>query len=242
MSKYTTEVRFICESKAGRSESADGASVNEVIELARPKIFDFDFPIFDEEYRPILERKILKHYYTREIGLETYGLWKLKLDTKLNEIMPYYNQLYESELLEFNPLYDVNYTRSGSESLSQSESTSTSLSTSESNSTSEMNSSSMWDMFQNTPQNGLTGVAEMQYLTTADKQTNDSSRSASDYGHTASTGSGLRQAYDTKGYLESIVGYKSNNPSKLLEDYRDTFLNIDMKIIRDLEELFMQLW
>ena len=50
------------------------------------------------------------HYYTREIGFETVGLWKLKLQTKLNEIMPYYNKLYETELLKYNPLYDVDMT------------------------------------------------------------------------------------------------------------------------------------
>lgn len=74
-------------------------------------MFDFQFPIFDESYRSVIETKILRHYYTREIGLETVGLWKLKLNTKLNEIMPYYNKLYKSELIEFNPLYDVELTR-----------------------------------------------------------------------------------------------------------------------------------
>ena len=111
MSTYTTEVRFICENSAGLTESADYLSVSEILDKARNKIFDFDFPIFDESYRNVLEDKILKHYYTREIGLETVGLWKLKLDTKMNEIMPYYNQLYKSAVLEFNPLYDVDYTR-----------------------------------------------------------------------------------------------------------------------------------
>ena len=111
MSKYTTQVRFICETAAGLSESEGQASVNKIISAAIPSVFDFDFPIFDESYRNVLETKILKHYYTREIGLETVGLWKLKLDTKLNEIMPFYNQLYKSELIEFNPMYDVDLTR-----------------------------------------------------------------------------------------------------------------------------------
>lgn len=111
MSKYTTEVRFICETAAGLDTSEGYLSVNQIIKAALPSVFDFDFPIFDETYRPLLETKILKHFYTREIGLETVGLWKLKLDTKLNEIMPYYNQLYKSELIEFNPLYDVDLTR-----------------------------------------------------------------------------------------------------------------------------------
>lgn len=110
MSKYTTEVRFICENSAGLTESVGYNSINEVLDKSRAKVFDFDFPIFDEAYRAVLENKILKHYYTREICCETVGLWKHFLDTRMNEIMPYYNQLYKSALLEFNPLYDVDLT------------------------------------------------------------------------------------------------------------------------------------
>ena len=111
LSKYTTEVKYICEQLAGLNESVGGNDVEEVIQKAIPKLFDFDFPVFDETYRNVLEAKILRHYYTREIGLETYGLWKLKLNTKLNDIMPYYNQLYKSELIKFNPMYDVDIIR-----------------------------------------------------------------------------------------------------------------------------------
>ena len=110
MSKYTTELRYICEQKAGLDDSKGYNSIAETIEAARPQIFSFDYPIFDNTYKPVLETKILKHYYTREIGEETFGLWQLRLDTRLNEIMPYYNQMYNSELLEFNPLYDVDLT------------------------------------------------------------------------------------------------------------------------------------
>lgn len=109
MSKYTTEVRYICESSAGLVESAGYASINDILEKCVSAVFNFDFPVFDESYRKPLEKKILKHFYTREIGFESVGLWKLKLDTKLNEIMPYFNQLYKSELLSFNPLYDVDF-------------------------------------------------------------------------------------------------------------------------------------
>lgn len=110
MSKYTTEVRFICENAYGITESKGFNSINEILEKSAPKIFDFDFPIFDEEYRLPLEVKILRTYYTREICEETVGLWKLRLQTKLCNIMPYYNQLYKSALLEFDAFSDVNYT------------------------------------------------------------------------------------------------------------------------------------
>lgn len=110
MSKYTTEVRYICETYAGLTESVGYADIEKTIQAAIPKIFDFEFPIFDESYRNVLETKILRHYYTREIGLETVALWKFKLCTRMNEIMPYYNKLYKSELIDFNPLYDVELT------------------------------------------------------------------------------------------------------------------------------------
>lgn len=107
MSKYTTEVRYICEKAAGYDESKGYSDIDKIISDSIDNIFSFNFPIFDESYRNVICSKILKHYYTREIGFETVGLWKLKLDTKLNEIMPFYNQLYNSELIKFNPLYDV---------------------------------------------------------------------------------------------------------------------------------------
>lgn len=114
MSKYTTQVRWICETEA-RKESTeripDGFSgIDTILTLSAPKIFNFDFPIFDEAYRLVLEKKILRHFYMREICEETVGLWKLRLWDKLNVIMPFYNKLYASELLEFNPLWDVDLT------------------------------------------------------------------------------------------------------------------------------------
>lgn len=106
MSKYTTEVRYICESLYD-GESHGFSDVEQIIKQTAPLVFDFAFPIFDEGYRLALECKILRHYYTREISEETVGLWKLRLADKLNLIMPYYNKLYNSELLNFNPFIDV---------------------------------------------------------------------------------------------------------------------------------------
>lgn len=112
MAKYTTQVRSICESYAGLEESGGFGDIKDIISASKDKIFG-DYPIFDEEYRSVLNTKILTHYYMREIGMETVGLWKHYLNMRMNEIMPYYNKLYESELLEFNPLYDVDYKKTG---------------------------------------------------------------------------------------------------------------------------------
>lgn len=111
MSKYTTEVRYICETYADLDESGDYTDIDDIISEARTQIFG-NYPIFDETYRSVLESKILRHYYTREICAESVGLWKLWLNNKMNEIMPYYNKLYQSELLQFNPFYDIDLSTS----------------------------------------------------------------------------------------------------------------------------------
>lgn len=115
MSKYTTEVRFICEEAAGLDESKGYNDVNEIVQTAYLKIFDNSLVFYNEETKARLLPKILLHYYQREIGFETVGLWKLKLNQKLREILPYYNQLYASEDLEYNPLHNVDniHTHSG---------------------------------------------------------------------------------------------------------------------------------
>lgn len=113
MAKYTTTLRSICETSAGLEESRGQLSISQIIASARSSIFSFDYPIYDERYRSVLETKIIRHYYMREIGMETVGLWKMYLEARMNEIMPYYNKLYESELLELEPFADIDYTRSG---------------------------------------------------------------------------------------------------------------------------------
>lgn len=191
MSKYTTQVRFICETSAGLTESAGYGSVNEIIQRAIPKVFDFEFPIYDEAYRNVLCGKILKHYYTREIGAETVGLWKLWLDTRLNEIMPYYNQLYKSAVIEFNPMYDVELTtthngknggttdKTGSNNRDDTRTGSGSVddefeNTTQQNGKVEGNNVNR-DMYSDTPQGALDNVDNNTYLTNARKVTGEDS-------------------------------------------------------------------
>lgn len=250
MSKYTTEVRFICETASGLSESKGYADVDTIITNAIPKIFTFTFPIFDENYRTVLEKKILKHFYTREICEETVGLWKLRLDAKLNEIMPYYNKLYNSELLEFNPLYTANLTRKKKTDYDSNRNTSnngTVDSTSNSNGTGTgTNSNVGLDLYSDTPQGSLTNVENETYLTNARKTTDtgnsSSSTSNSTISNVTNSETGTDALNSTEDYLESVIGYEGISASDLLLKYRETFLNIDMMVIQDLETLFFQLW
>lgn len=247
MSKYTTEVRYICENYAGLDESEGYNSVNRIIGLAIPKIFDFEFPIFDEAYRNVLCGKILKHYYVREIGQETVGLWKLMLDTKLNEIMPYYNQLYESARLELKPFEDYSYNKSATKTVNETVNgtgnvNSTGTNTAKQNGESE---STAYDLYSDTPQGALNGVDEEAYLTNARKDTNSGTSKADSEG--SSTYNENKTNTDitngTENYIESITGkLGTSSYSKLLEEYRKTFLNIDMMVIDELKTLFFGLY
>jgi hypothetical protein len=291
MSKYTTEVRFICETAAGYTESVGYDLVEQTIQKAIPKVFNFEFPMFDENYRNVLCTKILKHYYTREICEETVGLWKLRLNTRLNEIMPYFNQLYKSELLEFNPFYDVDITtkndgnktentrvtesdtedRTGdgtsNRDVSDSSTTKNSASNAFTNNSNKTNKDTQKDLYSDTPQGSLTNVDKEAYLTNARKITNDKSETDANTGsenstdnteytdaftenntnsyseNTSRSKNGNTNLTSTDAYIQTVKGKNGGaSYSKLLDEFRKTFINIDMQIIDNLNDLFFGLW
>lgn len=253
MSKYTTEVRFICENSAGLSESEGADNVDSILDKCWNKVFNFDFPIFDENYRQVLCRKILKHYYTREIAHETVGRWKLALNAKLNEIMPYYNQLYKSELLEFNPFYDVDLTRSreGSGTSNRtSNNTETNSGTSKNvSSGSGTSNTDTLNRFSDTPQNSMDtqGIADSVPLTTVTKVNEDNTTTNNSTDtitrNDNRTGSGTENINNIDKYIEKVKGKQgTENYSSLLKKFRETFLNIDMMIIEDCSDCFFTLW
>lgn len=227
MSKYTTQVRFICENAAGLTESKGYNDVKDIIAAAIPKVFSFDFPIFDETYRTVLCTKILKHYYTREICEETVGLWKLRLDERLNLIMPYYNQLYKSALIEFDPLTDTKIT-------TEHNGTNNVKGSNKGNSGSTSKDKQI-TKFSDTPQGSLINVESGEYLTNA---TIDESNGegTNEYENT--------NAVDTVDKYINVVSGKTgaHTYSAMIQEFRKTFLNIDERVIKDLEDLFFGLW
>lgn len=160
MGKYAPKLQNICESLLRLETEVSYDEVADLIEQTREQIFCFDYPIFDENYRKVLETKIIKNYLDREIGFETLGLFLLHLDNKLNNIMPLYNQLYKSELYTFNPFYDVDVTRTHN---LKGEGT-------------QNDNSQAISKFAQTPQNMLNGLLDDNYLTNA---TNGTSQNTS---------------------------------------------------------------
>lgn len=109
MSHYTTELRYLCEKTCGMHTSPPSyLQADFVIQQSAERIFG-QYPIFDEAHRKVLNSKIIRHYYFQEIGFETEGRFLFELNRKMNEIMPYYNKLYQSELLDLDIFENVNY-------------------------------------------------------------------------------------------------------------------------------------
>lgn len=226
MSKYTTQLRYICESKAGLTASSDDYAA--VIDASYDKIIHPDVALYDPAYAPILYKKIIKHYYFDEIAHETAARFIMRLNLKLEEILPYYNKLYESALLDFNPLYDVDYTRSGIKS-----DDGTNDQTRRDDLRNNAESESM-DLYSDTPEGQLTGVNNETYLTNARKVNSRAS------GSNTGTQTNLAVIHNEGEYVEHVKGKMgSGNYADLIIKFRESILNIDMMIIRELQPLFM---
>lgn len=86
MAKYTIELRTLIQNNYN--------------------IFDDTWSTFDPAHKKELQDKIVRHFWFREIGQETPDRFKHYLNEHLALIMPYYNQLYASEILKLEPLYN----------------------------------------------------------------------------------------------------------------------------------------
>ena len=216
--------------------------------------FDFGldhYPIFDENYRKTLNNNILYHYYENEIGLETPELFKFYLNQKLNEIMPYYNILYEKQRklidkLELNvdlteSLEGTN-TKEDTNNITNTTETSTS-SNSSSNSTGLNNNK---NLYLDTPQgNTYKGtIDDTDYATNVTFDKNQSSNTINDksdnVGNSTNNTTNLLNSNSTNNYIKHIIGNNGNKYNiDILNDIKNNLMNIDLLIISELNDLFM---
>lgn len=195
--------------------------------------FDFeltDYPIFDESYRDTLNQNILNHYYMSEIGFETAPLFRFYLKQKLNEIMPFYNVLYDKQkdLLE-NITGNVDLTET-LERETGNNATSSSTSSSDSSGDSK-------NLFLDTPQgNEYKGtIDDTDYATNVTFGKSGAKSNIAD--SSTSSGNG------TENYIKKIVGNNGKLYNiEILTKIKNNLLNIDMLIINELNELFMQIF
>jgi hypothetical protein len=195
--------------------------IRTVVEMGYP-IFDFDYPIFDEAYRSVLETKIIDTYYFREIGFETIGQFKWFLKARMNNIMPFYNKHYlANENFEtYDPYKNKNVTTTDSRTTHGDSSGNTTAS----------GTNTGKDVFQDTPTSKLGNT---------DYATNITDTTGTSDGETNNTG----EFTTTEEYTSTLAGHDGMKyPSDILQDLRKTFNNVDMMIISELSDLFMNIW
>lgn len=124
MSKYTMMLSKVCDGLTNmeRLQSNYELTRDEIIEIARKKIFDFDYEFYNdtdemEERKKALETGIIHHFFFDEIGQETYEYWHFELRHWMIVNMPRYYSLFKTipfqdqENPTWNTSYDEEYTR-----------------------------------------------------------------------------------------------------------------------------------
>lgn len=225
---------------------------DEIIAAARTKIFDFSYPIYEAGHKPELETKILKHYYTREIGAETVGLWKLWLNDTLNMVMPKYNKLYKAEAATFEKmLFNLDVTTHSmreDDFEKRDDHTRTDNLTDATDMTTTNNlTHTTIDRYSDTPQGTVTNVDNNTYLTDYRHITDTDTGTQNNAGTVDHTGTsrnmGSENNEGTQEITASETGYRgSKTYAELMAEYADKVLNIDMMIVNELSDLFMKLW
>lgn len=205
MSNYTTTIRMICKNLTQETDPYKS------IDAARPIIFDFDYPIPDDsEFKVRFEKKFLMFYFMSEICCETYALWKFWLHEKLNRIMPYYVEKYNSIVSKDKIFVDSEYSVTDSrKDIGMSSGTSVAT-----------------DKFSDTPQGGLTGIENDRYLTRAEI---NSGNTAANSETTSDLTRKVTGKNGTMSYAKMAIEYREailNIDAEIIDECADLFMII----------------
>lgn len=163
--------------------------IRNLAKATHEKIFDFDYPLSSKVDKEDFECQILNHFIMRRIGQETFTAFQLFLENKLNEILPYYNIMFDS-LTDYNLFNDGevitrNRTDNGTSSL---------------NSTNEMKSK-----YAEYPMNQLSDIDDGKYVTnqTTNNGVNESNGTSSNISNETETRSGIDKMDLYQKYLQT---------------------------------------
>ena len=177
-----------------------------------------------------LAKKIVNHYYMREIGQETIGLFIHYAKVTMNELMEEYLPLIYSASINYDPLINVDYTESFTRNTNV-DNTGRSVS----NST---NSSSSLGVNSDTPQGQISKSA---ILGGSYAASTSATETDAQIDNTTNTVSGSESEEE---YTKRVIGNSgvSATAQKMIEQYRNNIRAIDREIIEKLEPLFMGLY
>lgn len=214
---------------------------------------EYSFYVDDVQARKAFEDKFIKYYYYREIGFETPFMFTQKLETHLLINMPYWEQLYQTELESRNINFLLNKDlRETFIREIDSENQSSGTNTSQQNSTSS-NSVNQTGSSSNTHKESMLsdGVAQSSladgYLTGTSSDsgstTNNGTSSASDDIESTGTSSqsGSEKMIEKTDLLsQGNIGVTSS--AQLLKEWREVLINMDKIIIESCNDLFLKIY
>lgn len=206
MSKYTITIKDMVNSY---NILDDIKTIDEKLDTAREYIFDFNYPVIDESTKKRIEIAILKHYYFREIAFETIGIFKIKLNDRLNLIMNRYNALYEKQDLTLSPYINSYLKESGNNSSTSNTDT----------------KNDDWQTTSDTPQGILTDLKEGKYSSMAVYTDNTDSTNTinnGDYVRNVESLNGITYAEAFRNYFDNIISIDE----ELVNEFSDLFMVI----------------
>ena len=170
----------------------DAESKTKIRNLAKAtheKIFDFEYPLSNKVNKEDFECQILNHFIMRRIGQETFTAFQLFLENKLNEILPYYNIMFDS-LADYNLFNDGEVITRNRED----------------NGTSSLNSTNeIKTKFAEYPMNQLSDIDDGKYVTnqTTQNGSNGSNGTSSNISRETETRSGIDKMDLYQKYLQT---------------------------------------
>lgn len=269
MSKYTLSIYEWAVGTIGQEYPTLTQIKQQASSLVFPSNFSFYTP--DTGIREIFKTKFVNKFLYEEMGLETPALFRDRLYTRLQIIMPYYTQLYNSKVTELSDLVTSssdNTTRHYSgdnkrdwndsgESSGTSESSSSSQNATDAtsqNTTSNSGNTNTQSLRSDEPQSTITSNAYASLLDRSedvtsssgtDNTTDHSQSSASAKGSTSDSSKNASTHAETgsnSGQETVSKSFTTTDKIKMLTAYRDFIFNIDSMILSDLEDLFMEVF
>ena len=254
MAAYTMPLKAIIERY---SQDEPFLSHSERIERGRKRLFDFEYPLFNEDYRKDFETHFIRNFYTREIGSETEGLFKFRLETWLQINMPYYNKLFESELLSYDPLIDTDWTTNEDKTVDSSM-TGTGETNAENDQTAQttadgerINDDFGRNIFSDTPDSRLSlttkdGEGVLEYATniTEDNQNNQETTHNSSDSSSHSEGKQTSNVSEDRSQDESTLRKTKGKMgaytyAEMIMKHRESLIRIEKQMFDEMERLFM---
>ena len=212
-------------------------------------VFTFDYEFYSDNVqdKETFEKLFISHFYFREIGFETPERFKVKLQSKLNLIMPYYRQLAMTEWEKVRSIEQMMTSKNLTETTEHTQSI-------QGNSESQSNQSSNSNATQNTTSsneskasNLADGVSQSSlddgYLTSSGKaeQTDTTQTESSETGSQTLTGNNEQQLTEKTTFTsKGDIGIQT--PAYAITEWRKIIINLNQMIINECEDLFMKIY